>query len=301
MPASLLDLAVETRLQIYEHLLHYGTPLARTNKTDLCLKLHQGYCDEHRCTYQSYDGTYANTAILLANKRIYLEAIEVFYALNTVVLKPEDFCDALRHGGDDMPFGHRDLVKRLILKDHHISASFSWLGTLYCSCGKKLFDNLTTLPRVQQVTLRVETSNASPVAMMVDKLRDTGPASTAIFTDVGRYEVSVPNLPAIIFEHRDIMTEWQFACTLPTTELNVRSYGDEESALGYSARRALWFTKQGGQWDTWSASTWGEAVSLESFHKKYPCLMHCDVLSLEFLTDMIHALALYIETSYGWS
>ncbi|TKA83282.1 hypothetical protein B0A55_00797 [Friedmanniomyces simplex] len=254
--AAFTDLAVETRLQIFEYLLHSRRPLKRVtrkapgaNNTRL---LHE------QKTTRLFRKVNA-TAILFVSRSIHAEAIAVFYTLNTIRIRHEDIC---LWTINCWPVGcDRDLLQHAILDDASIWTPFSNCG----SCGENLFEVIETLrgenfPRLKDITINVKGIDCvnelrrqlcRPIdeeGTPLDKDTETDDQAQDIERDlqnvlygrdmelecfgVGRFRVTGADpMPTIIFQYPDLVQVWDYYEALQLTHADLLHHAPVPKAL----------------------------------------------------------------------
>ncbi|KAK5115507.1 hypothetical protein LTR62_001166 [Meristemomyces frigidus] len=145
--AGIMDLAVETRLQIFEYLLHFNKALVRVEKG----KRSKGdrLFRELGQSRKLYRKSHA-TAVLFVGKQIFEEAIAVFYKLNTIVVDHKSMC----HDDAAVRCCDETLLQHAVLDDSSLLSSSST-----CGCSDRLYDIMKTLssgvvfPKLRSLTI----------------------------------------------------------------------------------------------------------------------------------------------------
>ena len=286
MSASLLGLAPETRLAIYRLLLDFDVPLVRGTKAPRysCFAVNYNDLDEESRTFYEI-GPCADTAILLTNKLTHCEAIDGFYAQNTVLIEPTDFLSSEHLDKRDISCD-RSLARRVIVRCYHgLQLPARCLGDGQCLDPKRFLKQLPASPRLECITVSIADERRHlPADLFQDAMEQLSEAYHFCFTDVGRFECVAPELPKVIVEYEGFSEAWQHATSLDGPDLPF--YEDispeDDSALRMAARDTLIEAKLIEQAVDLGDSSF---LRVSTFWEHFPKFRAHDALSLLVLSE----------------
>lgn len=262
-------LATETRLQIYEYLLAFESPLTRSE-------------------YGS-----VNTSILCACKKVQNEGIEVFYKLNTICASYDQLCLAVDGTRSAQP-GERvmtvqlgfdnNLVQKIDCKQLPAEGQSGDDGNSYTTPTGlvRVIDGLfeRKLPRLRSVNLDVKcdcyTASALPA-----HLKDT--ETTVKYLAIGSIKIRKASSPiTLVIEDKAMMDCWQMvndAFGIPTS-VGHRPGIRPDHEIGQPPVK--WFTAMMVMFSIRRAGEWEKQTLAASFLRilSFSGLEHVDFLGL---------------------
>ncbi|KAK5707119.1 hypothetical protein LTR17_020991 [Elasticomyces elasticus] len=212
----------ELRLQIYSELLRFDVPLKRTMRQE--------------CPYtpwRSYrPAIIADTAILCVSRKIYQEAIPVFYKQNTVCIHHEDVCTEGSITNTPLSCDERLVVKaKMIFHDDSCRSCFQMrLPSLM-----QRFD-ADRYPKLK--TIFVEFAERDPGIDFYDTVEILSAAGIkSWYTSVARLNVAMPSKAGssgieFSFQVSVALKAWDYLASLPRDMLEEESRSGQLEAWG---------------------------------------------------------------------